>query len=254
MPRSGTVFASELLSQHPDLFTYPLGTWEFPFLRLKGDVQGLYEKYLHGFPVDPEQVSGDDFLALFSASMIARLYASVPDGRRMLLKIPNVEYLPYFYTAFPCENLILLIRDGRDVVSSTLKTWPTFSFVDVCNWWNKSARLMIQCNERFSGRPNYYFARYEAVVKNPAEFVQGVCQQFGLDPGRYAFEKVNDLPLYGSSTAGAGKNVNWGPTGKPKGFNPIGRWSTWSNGQKRTFKKIAGQTLLDLGYCDDLNW
>jgi protein-tyrosine sulfotransferase len=254
MPRSGTVFASELLGQHPDLFAYPLGTWEFPFLRLKGDIQIVYEKYVSNHPVDREQITENDFLMLFSSSLISHLYRAVPDNRRMLLKIPLAEYLPYFYTAFPYENLIVLMRDGRDVVSSTIKTWPNYSFVDVCKWWNNSARLIIHCNRRFTGQSNYCFARYEDVVKDPMAFILAVCNRFGLEKNRYPFEKINDLPLYGSSVERAGKKVSWAPVEKPKGFNPIGRWSDWSAGQKRIFKKIAGQTLLDLDYCQDLNW
>jgi hypothetical protein len=172
----------------------------------------------------------------------------------MLLKAPVSEYLPYFYTAFPFENLLVLMRDGRDVVTSTIKTWPQSSFLDVCRRWNYSARLILQCNQKFSGRSNYYYARYEDASKSSEEFVRAVCRQFGLDENRYPFDKIEALPLYGSSTERAGKEVSWSPMEKPKEFQSIGRWESWSASQKRAFKKIAGQTLIDLGYCADLNW
>jgi protein-tyrosine sulfotransferase len=254
MPRSGTVFVSELLGRHPDLFAYPREIKEFPFLRLTGNVQALYDEYANSYPVDRKQISGNDFLALFGESVMAHLYTAVPDGCRVLLKIPNVEYLPYFFTVFPLDNLIVLMRDGRDVVNSALKTWPNYSIVDVCKWWNNSARLMLQCHKRFSGMPNYYFARYEDVVRDPAEFVRGICRQFELDDTRYPFDKIDSLPLFGSSVDHLGRNVSWKPMKKPENFNPVGRWSNWPVNWKRTFKKIAGQTLLDLGYCADLDW
>ena len=33
-----------------------------------------------------------------------------------------------FYDVFPHEQLLVLVRDGRDLLQSTLKTWPQLRF------------------------------------------------------------------------------------------------------------------------------
>lgn len=38
--------------------------------------------------------------------------------------MPSVQYLNCFFLAFCHENLLLLMRDGRDVVTSTKQTCP----------------------------------------------------------------------------------------------------------------------------------
>ena len=254
MERSGTVFTGELLGLHADLCNYPREIYEFPFLRMSGDIFALHKEFISGYEHNRDKISQYDFLALSGLSMLAHLYAAAPAGHRMLLKVPNSERLPYFYAAFPFENLIVLMRDGRDVVTSTIRTWANLGFSDVCRRWNYSARLVLQCNQKFLGRPSYYYARYEDVSRSSEQFVRAVCRQFGLDEDRYPFDKINELPLLGSSTERPSKEVSWEPIQKPKEFQPIGRWKSWSEGQKRAFKKIAGQTLIDLGYCADLNW
>lgn len=253
-PRSGTVFVSELLALHPDLHAYPRGTIEFPFLRLTGEMKSLHRKYSAGYPVDPAQVTADDFLALFGSALITHFYTAAPTGKQLLLKMPGVEHLPDFYTAFPAENLILLIRDGRDVVSSACKSWPAFSFADVCRWWNLSARLILACDARFSGQANYFFTHYEEAVLDPENLVRRVMHQFGLNEDRYPFDRIQDLPVYGSSVGKPGKDFQWRIESKQANFKSVGRWTSWSEHQKRIFKRIAGQTLIDAGYSQDFDW
>jgi protein-tyrosine sulfotransferase len=254
MQRSGTVFTGELLGLHPDLYSYPREVYEFPFLQMTGEILALHKDFVSAYENNRDKILQHDFLALTAAPLLAHLYAAAPIRQRMLLKVPNSEYLPYFYAAFPFENLLILMRDGRDVVTSTMRTWPNLNFIDVCRRWNYSARLILQCNKKFSDRPSYFYARYEDVSRSSDKFVRAVCRRFGLDEDRYPFEKINQLPVRGSSVYRPGDEVSWEAVERPKQFQTIGRWKSWSEGQKKTFKKICGQTLIDLGYCEDLNW
>ena len=254
MQRSGTVFTGELLGLHADLYNYPREVYEFPFLRMTGEIFALHKDFISAYENNRDKILQHDFLALTAAPLLAHLYAAAPIGQRMLLKVPNSEYLPYFYAAFPFENLLILMRDGRDVVTSTLRTWSNLNFTDICRRWNYSARLILQCNKKFSERPSYFYARYEDVSRSPDKFVRAVCCRFGLDEDRYPFEKIYQLPVRGSSTYRPGNEVSWEAMERPKQFQTIGRWNSWSEGQKKAFKKIAGQTLIDLEYCEDLNW
>jgi protein-tyrosine sulfotransferase len=254
MFRSGTTYVGELLGLHPDLYKYPNEILEFPFLRLAGDISQLHDNFLVGYQQNQGKITENDFSLLFGSSIIAHLYSFVPETQRMFLKIPNVQFLDRFYTLFPFEDLIVLNRDGRDVVSSAMKTWPNLSFSDVCHWWANSARMILACNERYSSNQGYYYARYEDIMEDPTIFIKAVCSKFGLDEKQYPYAKINDIPVIGSSILKNSKKVDWNPIEKPIDFKPIGRWHGWTRIQKSIFKRIAGESLLALGYCNDLNW
>jgi protein-tyrosine sulfotransferase len=251
MKRSGTVYSGELLGLHPCIHPHPKLIWETPFLALTGDIRKLQQDFFLSYQQNIGKIGEADFLPIFGSSFLSYLYSLVPEGQRMLLKVPGVEYLDYFYDVFPNENLLLLTRDGRDLVASTIKTWPQLRFADVCRRWANSARMILRFNEAHKNKEGYWLARYEDAVKDPETFVRGACSHFNLDPDIYPFEKINALPVIGSSTTRK-QGDTW--VKKTISFNPIGRWEQWSKLRKMTFKRIAGQALVELGYCENLDW
>ena len=142
MKRSGTVYSGELLGLHPYVHSHPNLIWETPFLSLTGDIKKLQQDFFLSYQQNIGKIGENDFLPIFGASFLAYLYSLVPEDQRMLLKVPGVEYLDYFYDVFPNEHLLLLIRDGRDLVASTIKTWPQLRFSDVCRRWANSAKMI----------------------------------------------------------------------------------------------------------------
>lgn len=257
MPRSGTVYTGEVLRLHPALHAYPNDIWEIPFLELTGDVQHMQRHFFAAYKQNKGKVGDHDFLPMFGAALIAYLYSFIPDGKRMLLKVPDVQYLQNFYAVFPHENPLLLMRDGRDVVNSTVNSWPDRRFDEVCALWDKSARMMLAFENRYSRNSHTYLSvKYEDVVKSPDGFAKSTCEIYGLDYGTYPGDKIKELPVRGSSSdvSKDGTQTAWKPVDKPKNFNPVGRWKDWPDSRKRAFKRIAGQTLMDTGYCASLDW
>lgn len=254
MPRSGTVYVGELLRLHPDLFAYPGHVWEFPFLRHTPRIVKLENEFLWSYKQNFGKIGPNDFLPLFGASLIAYFHAAVPPGRRLLLKVPGVEHLDRFFDVFPHENLLVLVRDGRDVVQSTLKTWPQLRFSMVCIRWRRAAQMVVACDQRFRSRAQgYWLARFEDAVADPEGFVREACRRFGLDEDRYPYDQIGSIPVHGSSTTQVRGRVTWDPVPN-KDFNPVGRWTGWSPYRKWLFKKLAGQPLQALGYAADQRW
>jgi protein-tyrosine sulfotransferase len=255
MPRSGTVYVGELLRLHPDLRAYPHDLWEVPFLQLAPNIADAQAEFLWRYRHSEGKLGEWDFLPLFAASFLAYLHADVPQGQRMLIKVPSVKRLDRFFTAFPHEHLLVLVRDGRDVVQSTTKTWPQLQFSLACRRWNQSARMVMACDEHYARRESgYWLARFEDAVREPEVFVREACRRFGLDEARYPWDKLGSIPIQGSSSTVRDGEVVWDPVNRPKGFDPTGRWKSWSGRKKWTFKRIAGKALVDLGYCADLSW
>jgi hypothetical protein len=255
MPRAGTVYVGELLRLYPALYAYPEQLWEIPFLQLTGDLLKVQSKFFLRHRHNIGKLGEHDFLPVFGASFLAYLQLSAPKEKRILSKVPGVQYLSYFYSVFPYENLLVLIRDGRDVAQSTIKTWPQLRFSFVCRRWKRSAQMILECHKRYAHKSQgYWLARFEDAVYDPIAFVKEACRRFGLDENEYPFEKIKDISVQGSSSLPKGGKVTWDPIAAPKNFDPTGRWQGWSTRKKRTFKRIAGQALMDLGYCQDLSW
>ncbi|MDM8532212.1 sulfotransferase [Anaerolineales bacterium HSG25] len=258
MPRSGTVYAGELMRLHPDLYAYPYQLWEFPALMLTGDILNLQKRFLLNYKKNIGKLGEEDFLPIFGAAMIGYLHASTPIEKRVLIKMPAVQYLSHFFSMFPYENLLILTRDGRDLVHSTLRTWPRLNFPQVCLRWNRSARVILSTVDAFKAKQQtgYWLGRYEEALVDPISFVQKACDHLNLDKERYPYQKIDEVRVIGSSKLAANKGtVDWQVhQEKPKDFKPTQYWQSWSPLKKLTFKVIAGRSLIKLRYETDMDW
>jgi protein-tyrosine sulfotransferase len=256
MPRSGTVYVGELLRRHPDLYAFPHQLWEVPALQLVDGVAQLQSEFLQAYEMNQGKMGEGDFLPLFGASLLAYLHLPIPPEQRLLAKMPSVQYLSHFFAMFPHENLLILVRDGRDVVHSTLRTWPHLNFIQVCLRWNRSAQAVLNTCEQLRARQatGYWLAHYEMALQNPEAFVREACRHLGLDENRYPYDLIDNVRVIGSSKLEPQHNVSWRHLKKPKNFRPMEYWKEWSALKKKLFKLIAGRSLMELGYCKDLNW
>ena len=255
LQRSGTNFIGEILRLYDDIDAYPNGIYELPFLQTTGELISVQDRFFKAYQRNRESIGENDVLALFGASIIAYLHGLTEADKRLLMKVPDVQYLSYFFTLFPFENLLILVRDGRDLVNSTVKSWPNRDFTEICNLWDKTARLIMAFEQQYRQfERQFIVVRFEDAVEDPERFARKVGAHFQLDMNRFQSEKIKDLPVKGSSNLRKNGEMTWKPMAKPEGFNPVGKWRDWPVKNKEIFKKNCGQTLMDLGYCTDLNW
>ena len=255
MPRSGTVYFGEVLRLSPEIFAYPNKLWELPFMAHAGDLINYQGKFFQTYQQNRSQLEENDLLCLFGAGMMNYLHSFVPEGKTLLIKVPWMQFLNYFFTFFPRENLLLLMRDGRDVVHSTIKTWPDRDFESVCRQWDASAKIYLDLQKRFNpGEDKICFVKYEDLLRDPAEVTRRVLEAFDLDWLKFPEEKIHELPVRGSSAMQRDGKVSWTPAEKGGEFKPLGKWCSWSEKEKKIFKTICGETLVTLGYAEDLSW
>ncbi len=260
MPRSGSVYVGELLRLHPDITGHPNHLWEFPANILAEDILRLQTRFIDGYRYNLDKFEDYDFLPIVGSALVAYLHSMVPDNQRVLVKMPSVQYLDFFFTLFPFENLVILVRDGRDLVHSTLKTWPYLNFLQVCLRWNRSVRIILETVKQFEAndRTGYALVKFEHALKEPQAFVREVCARLCLDETRYPFERIEEIRVIGSSkleNKPENQNkVSWQHLKRPKDFRPVEYWRKWSALRKLVFKTVAGKSLIELGYCRDLNW
>jgi hypothetical protein len=124
MPRSGTNFLANLLVIHPDC-----GSPKVHEDYLLAQAQHL-ERYVAGvcshWKPEWELGQSDVFAALGDG--LLRLLGQGVDRRRLVTKTPSVQNLPLVFKLFPQAQLLLLVRDGRAVAESGVKTFRTWTF------------------------------------------------------------------------------------------------------------------------------
>lgn len=253
MRRSGTNFIGDLLSLYPNFSSYPGNIYEVPFLSTSSQLLEAQETFFKGYNRNRDQFGETDFLPLFGSAFMAYLNSFVSEDKHVLVKVPGVEQLWNFSHVFPYEKLIILQRDGRDLVASTIKSWPHIVFEDVCNQWKNSQELILKFRQKMPKESACYI-KFEDAVADSRAIVKRIFDFLGLDAGTFPYDKIDTLPVKGSSSLRVNGKMTWEGVDKPKSFNPVGRWGGWTESQKQTFKKICGETLIRSGYAKDLNW
>ena len=125
MPRSGTNYLASILKLHPDIETSPREIYEFPFLDASTPLSTFHEKFLSFYSRNREKMNEHDLLPVFGSSALVHLHRDIALDKRLLTKVPSVRNLCRFRLVFPNEKLLILLRDGRDVVASYRKTFST---------------------------------------------------------------------------------------------------------------------------------
>lgn len=174
----------------------------------------------------------------------------IPPGARLVSHTPDPDYLPLFFELFPDAQLVLLVRDGRDVVESAARSWPSEPYSYWMYAWALGARRILDFVHGVgqSWRDQWRLVRYEDLITDRSA-MEKLLQFLGEDPAQYPWPEFENMPVRGSSTHRGGQaELHWKPVEKTKEFNPIGRWRGWGRWRRWQFRRIAGRELLELGY------
>lgn len=253
MPRSGTNFLRDLLAEHPDTHADPGRLYEFPLLQAAGSAAAFMDDFILRFPVNAEVVTRWDALALCAGGWL-RVLQDEAGGRRILLKSPHVENLSLAPLVFAGAKIVLCLRDGRDVVDSTLRTFGRWSparksFRQLAlNWKLGAESIMAYAEGGPRAHPDVVVVRYEDLLEAPEPTMRGLLDQLGLDTARYDFGKVRAMPVRGSSRSTLDQAQRWQPQPQTADFNPLGRWKNWPPARLARFHALAGDALKEAGY------
>lgn len=245
-PRSGTNFLWDLLRLHPHL-SAPRAPVNEDFLvkhsdhlaRYAADVRKHWKKW------DRSDDIPNEILAALGRGLLDFMQED-PD-KRLITKTPTVVNLKHFHALFPQAQLILLVRDGRAVVDSGMRSFGWDLDTAAHRW--KAAADDIRRFEKSEVRP-YHLVRYEELLHDLEGTIKQILGFLDLDITAYDFEAATTLPVRGSSTfhRRSGHKVSWRPVAKTDNFDPAARWKQWDEGMLRRFDYIAGDRLQYFGY------
>jgi hypothetical protein len=162
-----------------------------------------------------------------------------------------VRSLEYFHRIFPCARLLIIVRDGRAVTESAVKTYNT-SHEQAAREWANAARIIMNFQQKSSAEHKYLIVRYEDLYLQTEKELRRVFDFLDLDATNYDFAAAQNLPVRGSSSLKApGKAVHWRPVEKSASFDPMSRWKNWSRAKHERFNWIAGTAMAHFGYATE---
>lgn len=249
LPRCGTNFLSDLLRAHPDCGV-PEPVWE-DFFIYHADLLVRYADTVFA-QWDPRWGVGQALrnrLCERLGSGLVSFLTEQAEAKRVVTKTPRVDNLNHFFTLFPNAYLLILVRDGRSVIESGVKTFR-WHRENAIQKWAQAAQTILDCDRRNKGTTlKYRIVRYEDLWSNLEEEIRRLLLFLDLDPGKYDFEEARQLPVRGSSTIrDQGDGVHWVPMEKRSDFDPMSRWRHWSRARHERFNWVAGRYLKRFGY------
>lgn len=259
LQRSGTNHLYNLIGRHPDCAT-PGPLWEDFFVRslgtLKRYTQEVRRKWNPVWQVESRVGALPVLWQGFGAVIEDYLRRQLPaDGRRaqlLLTKTPSAIGAWDFHAFFPEARLILLVRDGRAVVESGVRSFG-WQYEDAMQAWKNGAQAiadLLHAAQR-DGRP-LLLVRYEDLFRDPDAEMTRILGFLGLDPARYDFAGARRNAIVGSSESRADTGqVHWRAQARDGRFDPLHRHAGWSQRRRERFHWLAGALLERFGYATD---
>lgn len=270
-PRSGTNFFYKLLDLHPHckgvignempedylLFNARL---LIRYVDIVNNFWNQYWQYTHWrFEPRKREELKHELCKSLGDGLISYLKQKA-NGKALITKTPSVYNLKYFFKLFPRARLLILIRDGRAVAESSVRSFG-WSYEFAMQRWAEAAHTIIEFDREFRNSDfKYLIVKYEDLVANPKEELSRVFEFLDLDIYVYNFDEAMKLPILGSSEFFKNGDVHhledysgWKIVEKKTDFDPNLRFSHWSRGLHRRFNWIAGNVMRELGYETELS-
>ncbi len=252
MQRCGSNFLKDIVCLHPDC-GFPGHPLVEDFLAQNASLLTQYIKSVsvdwnslgRGPVYDELEVELGHYLG---DGAIAFLQSRITQ-KRLVTKTPSVRDLQHFFTIFPKARLLIVVRDGRAVIESGVKSFG-WKYENAFHDWADAAQTILEFDRKHkSSNFKYLIVRYEDVWNNLEEELKKVLLFLNLSLEKFDFEAALNLPIRGSSVASRDSDkVLWKPQEKPKNFNPVERWTSWEQGLHERFNWVAGKYMEEFGY------
>lgn len=171
-------------------------------------------------------------------------------NKRIVTKTPYIDNLHKFFSFFPDVHLLILVRDGRAVVESGVRSFQSDSELITREWSMSVDRILSFDRDPEISKYKYMIVRYEDLFTNTESNIEKILDFLKLDKSSYDFGAAKNAPVLGSSTFKRGNtpHLNWKSEKKTEEFNPLARAATWTRAQHERFNWLAAEQLKAFGY------
>ncbi len=255
--RSGTTLLRMMLDSHQRICCGPESS---VFRRQALDPESLADRF--GFPraavleICDRAGSRPQFIDAFASLCVQKTGKS-----RWAEKTPrNIGRIGEIFRCFPEARFVHVLRDGRDVACS-LRTHPRHRVKNgklvPRDTWKRIAgcarrwRDDIEGSRPFWSDPRFHTVRYEDLVLNPRPVLEKLMAFLG--------EPWDEVMLKHAGAGSPFRDVTRFAQ-SPEALAVVntaslGRWQRDLDARdRRIFKRIAGELLIELGYAQDPDW
>lgn len=269
--RCGTNYLGSLISHSSYMATVPpdISHGEFGLNRYYVDTQfddyatlllrssfGIRRDITTG---DLKRAFGDATISLFTSKYnINKPY--------IFFKDPYVYGAEQLHSYFPDSKIIILVRDGRDVISSytkaaslirrsynfrrrvvmKFKSLTGWNFVAACRSFNVSVARLLETYKLLPAE-KVLLMRYEDIVKDTRIQLKTLFEFLNVPLTESDLEKMIDTDVVGSSFyQSSGNAPKWGKVKKSVEFNSVGRWRSWNGLQRFVFNRLSKKSYRQL--------
>lgn len=255
--RSGTNLALNLLALHPEcrIHTVPEDFLVAELGQLANYVDKVSSHWNPKWPVNEarhsiQQAIGDALQGCVSGAGCGTTRLPAPSAARIVAtKTPSVSGLAEFRRFFPDALLVVVVRDGRAVVESGIRSFD-WGFYAASRRWSDSAKAIAKFMEHDTNPDRTLLVRYEDLVEYRERSASLLFEFAGLNPDLVPDSALQELPVTGSSELVKSRQdkVHWQPMADSDKFNPTERFETWSRFRHARFNNIAREGMELLGY------
>jgi hypothetical protein len=253
-PRSGTTLVRALLSTHPNIKSPNQELNILMWINKKNILRnklGLTDEEIKSLTQYKDHI-------LFAENVI-KIYQKKNKNKLIVLKHPyHILIIDELFKFFPKIKFLHIIRDGRDT-SCSLRTHPKRKIIkdkivkiDTKNPFSWCIRRWITCiniGKKCKFSKNYLEIQYEDIVLNTVKTINKITNFLKI-------EKISEDHINGFyKNQEYKKHIQNIEVSKPLYNKKIGRWKAdISKKEKKKFKKMAGDLLIELGYAKDKKW
>ncbi|MGN6472365.1 MAG: sulfotransferase [Mycobacteriales bacterium] len=263
--RTGTHYLSALLELHPRCVPISVPPDEkvsrpedhlldraAPLLHY---VQHTQQKWHPGWGLgeDADEVLLEELVDAIGRFVVRLGTRSLPPGDQptyVLTKTPATNNLRLLVRCKPDLPVLVIARDGRDVVESSHKAWG-LSYERWTRVWSEGVDQLAAAQE-IDGKGSIKVVRYEDLLTDLRRTLEPVFEHLGLSTDDYDWDAAMSLPVRGSSYLQAQrKDISWTPTLDTDGVIGQPRWQSWPRARLSRFGHLAGAQMAHLGYAMD---
>jgi hypothetical protein len=270
-PRSGTTLVQQILSAHADFWTAPethlfdhvllavpnAATEPIPAEMVHTLLKRMAKRSRLSLAEDVQQaliqqadsgtLTGPRFVEL-----VMRSFKQADDqATRWVEKTPqHLRYLNKIWQYFPDAQVVNVVRDARDVVSSPSRfrkhapgMGRIYALVNIAKRWNR----FIALADRYAGDPRFLSIRYEDLVSDPLRILEQLAAHAGVEKDSSVIERFHEQFEPVTMAIASAEN---------KAFNSaaglIDRRSVWkkrlTEQEARIIETICGTRMAQHGY------
>jgi len=248
-PRSATSAFSWALAEHKELMTSAESNFLFYLLRnLKSDVYKSYDiaQDVSDGWFNKHEISKDKYLQFIGYGLIEMFNKTCETNIFIEQSPENILIVDKLLKVFPNAKIINMIRDGREVVSSMLKSgfkspWSK-DFKLACETWNHYAKKGYEFSLQY---PKSVLNVYQKdLIYDTENAVKKVFNFLELD---FEEKTVQYLKTKRVNSSYGNDEKNNFKTPKDTALLKKPQWESWTDKEKKRFDKIAGNTMKIVG-------